>query len=275
MTETWLLRNLRAVRGRAYPRIVGANREPSWVFFDVVLPLLTVAAYAYIYKFMDAPSEFVGFVILGGAMTAFWLNILWSMASQLYWEKETGNLSLFMMAPISRMSILAGMAVGGLFFTTLRAASTMIIGVVVFGIVLSLAQPLMLILIFVVTMIALYGMGMMFASLYLMFGREAYHVSNLMTEPIYLVSGFYFPVRPALGFWAAAGASVIPITLGLDALRQLLYPLTAAQYQFLPVDVELVILSVLCVVFIVLSKLSLDYMEKLGKSTGRLTLRWQ
>lgn len=274
MTETWLLRNMRAVRGRAYPRIVGSNREPSWVFFDIALPLLTVAAYVYIYQYLNAPKEFVGFVILGGAMTAFWLNILWSMASQLYWEKETGNLSLFMMAPISRMSILAGMAVGGLFFTTLRAASTMIIGIVVFGITLSLSQPLMLILIFVVTMIALYGMGMMFASLYLMFGREAYHVSNLMTEPIYLASGFYFPVK-FLGFWAAAGGSIIPITLGLDALRQLLYPETGDLYQFLPVTTELAVLSVLCVVFIVLSKLSLDFMEKLGKQTGRLTLRWQ
>lgn len=273
MTESWLKRNLRAVRGRAYPRIVGANREPSWVFFDVALPLLTVAAYAYIYKFMDAPKDFIGFVILGGAMTAFWLNILWSMASQLYWEKETGNLSLFLIAPISRMSVLAGMAVGGLFFTTLRAGSTLIIGVVVFGVALALTDPLMLILIFVVTMISLYGMGMMFASLYLMFGREAYHVSNLMTEPIYLASGFYFPVRQ-LGFWAAAGASVIPITLGLDAMRQLFFA-SGTEYAFLPIEAEALILALLSVVFIVLSKYSLDYMENLGKATGRLTLRWQ
>ncbi len=273
MTESWLKRNLRAVRGRAYPRIVGANREPSWVFFDVALPLLTVAAYAYIYKFMDAPKDFIGFVILGGAMTAFWLNILWSMASQLYWEKETGNLSLFLIAPISRMSVLAGMAVGGLFFTTLRAGSTLIIGIVVFGVALALTDPFMLILIFVVTMISLYGMGMMFASLYLMFGREAYHVSNLMTEPIYLASGFYFPVRQ-LGFWAAAGASVIPITLGLDAMRQLFFA-SGTEYAFLPIEAEALILALLSVVFIVLSKYSLDYMENLGKATGRLTLRWQ
>ena len=274
MTETWLFRNMRAVRGRAYPRIIGSTREPSWVFFDVVLPLLTVSAYAYIYKFMRAPEEFVGFVILGGAMTAFWLNILWSMASQLYWEKEIGNLSLYLMAPISRMSILAGMAVGGLFETTLRATSTLVIGIVVFGIALSLSSPVMLIVVFVVTMIALYGMGMMFASLYLLFGREAYHMSNLMTEPIYLASGFYFPVK-ALGFWAAAGSSIIPITLGLDALRQLFYPASVSEYGFLPIVTETLILAALCVVFIVLSKLSLDYMEKLGKTSGRLTLRWQ
>jgi ABC-2 type transport system permease protein len=274
MRDGWIKRNMRAIRGRAYPRVIGSTREPSWMFFDVVLPLLTVAAYAYIYRSIDAPKEFVGFVILGGVMTAFWLNILWSMASQLYWEKEIGNLSLYLMAPISRMSILAGMAVGGLFETTLRAASTLVIGIVVFGITLSLSSPIMLIIVFIVTMIALYGMGMMFASLYLLFGREAYHMSNLMTEPIYLASGFYFPVK-YLGFWAAAGASVIPITLGLDALRQLFFPTTGAAYRFLPTEVEAIILGILCVVFIVLSKLSLDYMERLGKTSGRLTLRWQ
>lgn len=274
MSESWIIQNLRAVRGRAYPRILGAQREPSWIFFDVVLPLLGVAAYVYVYKFMNAPSEFVGFVILGGAMTAFWLNILWSMASQLYWEKETGNLSLYLIAPVSRLSILAGMAVGGLFFTTLRASSTLIIGIVVFSVTLSLSSPIMLIAIFTVTMIALYGMGMMFASLYLLFGREAYHMSSLMTEPIYLASGFYFPVK-ALGYWAAAGASIIPITLGLDGLRQLFYPSTSAEYGFLPVELELAMLAGLSVLFLFLSKLSLDYMEKLGKTTGRLTLRWQ
>jgi ABC-2 type transport system permease protein len=207
-------------------------------------------------------------------MTAFWLNVLWSMASQLYWEKEIGNLSLYLMAPISRMSILAGMAVGGLFETTLRATSTLVIGIIVFGITLSLSNPLMLFVIFFVTIVALYGMGMMFASLYLLFGREAYHMSNLLTEPIYLASGFYFPVK-ALGFWAAAGASVIPITLGLDALRQLFYPSTSAEYGFLPIGTEAAILAALCVIFIVLSKFSLDYMENLGKKSGRLTLRWQ
>lgn len=274
MSESWVIQNLRAVRGRAYPRILGAQREPSWIFFDVVLPLLAVTAYVYVYKFMNAPSEFVGFVILGGAMTAFWLNILWSMASQLYWEKETGNLSLYLIAPVSRLSILAGMAVGGLFFTTLRASSTLIIGIVVFSVTLSLSSPIMLIAVFTVTMIALYGMGMMFASLYLLFGREAYHLSSLMTEPIYLASGFYFPVK-ALGYWAAAGASIIPITLGLDGLRQLFYPSTSAEYGFLPVELELAILAGLSLLFLFLSKLSLDYMEKLGKTTGRLTLRWQ
>ncbi|UCE92387.1 MAG: hypothetical protein JSV90_04450 [Methanobacteriota archaeon] len=77
-----------------------------------------------------------------------------------------------------------------------------------------------------------------------------------------------------LGFWAAAGASVIPITLGLDAMRQLIFP-GGASDAFLSVNTEIIILTFLCVVFVVLSRYALRYMERLGKITGRLTLRWQ
>ncbi len=273
MSESWMIRNLRAVRGRAYPRIIGAKREPSWVFFEVVLPLFTVAAYAYVYQFMDARQELIGYVVLGGAMTAFWLNVLWSMAAQFYWEKEIGNLQLYMVAPISRMSILAGMALGGMFATTVNAASTLVIGALIFHIAFHISAPLMLAAIFVVTLVALYGMGMMFASLYMLFGREAHHLSNLLTDPVYLASGFFFPVR-YLGVWAAAGASFIPITLGLDALRQLFFT-GAAEDAFLSVEAELLLLMGLCVVFLILAHYSLRYMEYLGKATGRLTMRWQ
>jgi ABC-2 type transport system permease protein len=276
---SWLVMNLKAVWGRAYPRIIGVNRELSWVFFETVLPILGVAAYVFIYKALDAPPEYIGYVIIGGAMTAYWMNVLWSMAAQMYWEKEMGNLELYLIAPISRMSILGGMAFGGMFSSTVRALSTIFVGMAVFGVSVSLPEPLMFAGIFVFTMISLYGMGMLFASLYMLWGREAWHMSSLFTEPIYLVSGFYFPVKGFVtmlgrpGFWLAAGASVIPITLGLDGMRQCLYPGTGD--GFLPVWLELLILVGLSVLFLFLAKHSLSYMEELGKREGRLTLRWQ
>ncbi|MCK4266011.1 MAG: ABC transporter permease, partial [Thermoplasmata archaeon] len=207
---SWWRMNLQAVFGRAYPRIIGANREPSWVFFETFLPILAVAAYVYMYKAFNAPVEYIGYVIIGGAMTAYWMNILWSMAAQWFWEKEMGNLELFLIAPISRMAVLGGMALGGMFTSTVRAISTIIAGVLLFNVALTLENPLMFVGIFVFTMMALYGMGMMFASLYMLWGREAWHMSNLLTEPIYLASGFYFPIKGYQyilgqpGFWIAA-----------------------------------------------------------------------
>ena len=37
-------------------------------------------------------------------MTAFWLNVIWMMAQQLWWEKSQGNLELYFAAPMHIMS---------------------------------------------------------------------------------------------------------------------------------------------------------------------------
>src|SRR4030095_14011227 len=227
--------------------------------FDVFLPMLAVSAYVFVYRAIGAPEEYVGFVVIGGAMTAFWLNILWSLSSQLYWEKETGNLPLYIIAPNSMMAILLGMAIGGLVATALRAFSIIILGSWLFQVQYSITSFTQLLAVFLLAMTALYGMEMMTASLFLLLSREAWHLSNLAQEPIYLVSGFYFPIK-SFNFWVAAAASFIPLTLGLDAMRQLIFP-SGASLGFLNVTVEIAVLITLCVVFLVGAKFLLDYME--------------
>jgi len=303
--------NLRSVLGRAYPRVIGANREPSWVFFEVFLPLLGIAAYVYIYQafygaqvaaiqagtcglipctspadqlaHLQAAGErlnaLVATVVLGGTMVAFWLNVLWSMASQLYWEKEIGNLQIYMMAPMSRMALLAGMAIGGMFMTSVRAISTLVAGIVVFGVIFQVADPLLLLAVFFVTLVALYGMGMMFASLYLLWGREAWNLSALLEEPIFFSSGMYFPAGglflvPTWGPAVAIAGSIVPAMLGLDALRQLTLPGTAP-LPILPPVTELELLLVLAVLFLILAKFALAHLETLAKREGKLTSRHQ
>jgi ABC-2 type transport system permease protein len=273
-----LERDLRTVLARSYVRIVGVNRELSWVVFDTLLPLLGVAAFVYVYKATvpdpDVANSLLVRVILGGSMVAFWMNILWGMGSTLYFEKEFGNLELFLMAPASRMAILLGMALGGMFNTTFRALATLLLGGVIFGVSFSLSSPPALLLVFLLTLIALYGMGMLFASLFLMYGREAWHTSNLLQEPIFLLSGFYFPVR-FLGYYVGLLASVIPLTLGLDALNQLLGGTHAGRWRLLSLETEIALLAALSILFFLLARYALAYMEELGRRRGTLILKYQ
>ncbi len=260
---------LKTVIARAYPRLIGQQREKSWMFFDIFLPMLAVSAYVFVYRAIQAPEDYVGFAVMGGAMTAFWLNVLWSMSSQLYWEKEQGNLALYIIAPNQMMAILLGMAMGGMLATALRAVVIIFLGTILFNVTFVVSSFLQLILVFMLSMTALYGMGMMMASLFLLLSREAWHLSNLAQEPIYLVSGFYFPIS-SFPLWIAAGASIIPLTMGLDAMRQLIFE-SGPSLGFVSVKLEIIVLSVLCVVFLVGAKLLLDYMEKLAIREGRLT----
>lgn len=267
-----LVTNLRTIFGRAYPRVIGTSREKSWLFFEIMLPFLTTSAFVFVYRALQAPPEFVGFVVLGGAMTAFWLNVMWLMAAQLYWEKDQGNLEIYFTAPMSMMSILLGMAVGGLLMSCFRAAVVLIIGTVFYGVVFAVDQWFLLLGVFFLTLSALYGLGMVLATLFLLWGREAWHMTQLLQEPVYFVSGLNFPVG-RLGMLGALAISTIPLAVGLDAMRQLAFAGSPFTQGALPPEVEVLVLLLMTVVFVGLARVLLQLIERLARQEGRLTTR--
>jgi ABC-2 type transport system permease protein len=265
-----LVNNLRVAYARLWIRVKGEMREPLWVVADLVIPILSLSAYIYLYKMLNAPAEFAGFVVIGGTMIAFWVNVLWNMSAQFYWEKETGTLEAYFVAPISRMAILLGMALGGIVNTTLRAVVIFVAGTIIFQAPLKVNQPLTAVLVFVLTIIAVYALGMLFASLFMLYGREAYHTANLLQEPVYFLSGSYFPTN-YLPFVIQIVASLIPLTFGLDGIRRVM-----VQGQGIAsVWVNVIALVIFILILMPLAKFALNFMENLGKREGRLTLRWQ
>lgn len=269
-----LLTNIRGIGGRAYPRVSGILRERTWLFFETVLPFLTTAGFVFVYRTLQAPPQYIGFVVLGGAMTAFWLNVMWMMAAQLHWERDQGNLELYFTAPVSMMSILLGMAVGGLLMSGVRAAIVLAVGAIIFDVRFEVAQWGLLLATFLLTLAALYGLGMVLASLFLAWGREAYHLTELAIEPIYFVSGLNFPVG-RLGFVGSLAISILPLAVGLDAMRQLAFVDAPGLGGTPSPAIEAAILVVMTVVFIGLARWMLAALERRARREGRLTSRWQ
>jgi ABC-2 type transport system permease protein len=268
----WLVLNGRAAMGRGYVRIVGATREPSWILSDTILPILGMLAYVYIYRGLHAPRVYETFAVLGGLMLAYWISVLWSMAAQFYWEKQMGNLEFYFTAPCSRFSILTGMAVGGMVWASTRAIVGLALGVFVLHVPMDFTRAPQALVVFFLTLVALYALGMWLSSLFLLWGREVWHLANAFQEPVYLASGLYFPVR-ALGPWAFLAFAVLPLSLGLDAMRQLL--LGPQAHPFLPVRLEVGLLAASGVLFVIIAAVAWRVMEERSKQEGRLTLRWQ
>lgn len=262
--------NLRATRARAYVRVVGSLREPAWIITDAVLPAIGMCAFVLLYRALGAPASFEAVAVVGGILSTYWLNVVWGMGAQLYWEKQQGQLQLYFVAPCSRMAILSGMAVGGVLMTTLRTVFGVVTGFGVLGVRVPGFDPGMLLVVFVATMLSLYALGMTLSSVFLLYGREAWHVSNALQEPVYFMSGLYFPLRTlgALG-WVMAG--LVPLGFGVDALRQVI--LGPAARGLLPVPVEIAILFALGVLFLFAARFALEHLERLSKREGRLTQR--
>jgi ABC-2 type transport system permease protein len=273
-----------AATARSYARVAWLFRSRAWMIQETVLPVLGVAAFAYTYKAMAAPKEYTGLVVLGAAMTTFWLNVLWGMGAALYWERDSGNLELFVMSPAPMMGVLTGMALGGMTTTFVRATVIAVAGVLLFDVAIQPTSWPLLALVFVLTLTALYGLGMMFASVFLRWGREAWHLVNLLQEPIYLLTGTNFPVAAIFPKAVAAAATVIPLTAGLDAMRQVLFPredvpgiaaVVLGVSRTAGVWAEVALLAALSVVFLVGARRLLARLERRAREEGKLTVRWQ
>ena len=268
-----LLDNIRAARARAYVRVVGANRELSWVITEVALPVLGIAAYVLIYRAIGAPKDYEALVVVGGAMIPYWIVVLWSMAAQFYWEKEMGNLDLYMASPMHPVALLLGMALGGMILATVRTVMIVLFGVLLFKVSFVLNQPLLILALFVLTLTALFSLGMVASSIYFLVGRAGIKINIALMEPVFLLTGVYFPVKN-LGFILSIIGAMIPLTLGLDGIRQLILP-TGKEMGLLSPGTEILILLGMTIVFTLLAFRAMAYMERLGKKEGRMTLRWQ
>src|ERR1700682_3367665 len=260
---------LKTIVARSYPRIVASFRNKTWVITETLLPLIGTIAMIYVYRALHAPARYLGFVVLGGVLLAFWQNVIWAMATQFFWDSGPGNLELFAMAPTSLAAILLGMAFGGAYVSLTRSVAVLVVASILFGVGYSAGGLLPALGIFALPICALSCLGMLLASLFLFYQREAWHLADAMQEPIYFLSGFYFPVR-SLGAFLAGAGSLIPLTLGLDAMRQFVLPGTPA---FIPAAWEILALVVQTLLYGVLSQLALRYLEQRARHDARLMLR--
>ena len=49
---------VRTMVARAYPRVIGQQRQRWWMFFEVTLPLVGLSAYVFVYRAIGAPADF-------------------------------------------------------------------------------------------------------------------------------------------------------------------------------------------------------------------------
>jgi ABC-type multidrug transport system, permease component len=261
---------LKAAYSRALIRIYATYTDPLWLVVNVGGPLLTSLALAMLYRFAGL-TQYSGFAVLGGGMMAFWGNVLWSMASQLNWDKRSGMLYLYISSPAPLTAILIGMSLGGIVGTLPSSLIVITLGVVLFKPQFS-PPSLALAAAFILTLVALYGMGIALSSLYLITGREAEEVNEAIFEPVSFLSGLYFPsIGRGSPFPLAlqAIASLIPLTIGMDTLRRVVF-----YGQDLPnVWLNLLVLALMAVLSIFAGTRLLSIIEMRGRMTGDLLVR--
>jgi ABC-2 type transport system permease protein len=261
---------VRTMKARALVRLWSIFGEPLWIVVSMGFPVLSSLALSLLYYSIGA-TGYIGFAVLGGVMVSFWGNVLWSMASQFYWDKQEGLFEIYLTSPASITAILIGMSVGGIIGTVPSAIIVSALGWALFHPAVNAAWGGVA-LTFGLTLASLYAMGMALSSLYLAYGREAESLNEVLQEPVSMLSGLYFP---ALGGGSPfplaiqAAASLIPLTIGMDALRKTLFYGNDIGQVWL----DLVVLALMAVVLLFLASHTLKYLEKVGRRDGTIAVR--
>jgi ABC-2 type transport system permease protein len=261
---------LRTMKARALVRLWSIYGEPLWVVVNMGFPVLSSLAFSILYLSIGAGS-LVGFAVLGGVMVSFWGNVLWSMASQFNWDKQEGLFEIYITSPASITAILIGMSIGGIVGTVPSAMIVTLMGWAIFHPVVAASWPAVA-LTFLLTLASLYALGMMLSSLYLVYGREAESMNNVLQEPVSMVSGLYFPSIGNFSpfpFAVQVAASLIPLTIGMDALRKSLFAAQGLEVVY----PNLIALLVMAVILLAAASYSLKALENKGRRDGTIAVR--
>jgi len=114
--------------------------------------------------------------------------------------------------------------------------------------------------------------GCLLSSLFLVYGREAEAVNEAISEPVSMLSGVYFPaIGGASPFPLAvqALASLIPLTIGMDALRRGVFTAEGLGTMVL----NLTVLATMATLLLLAASKTLGALEGKGRKEGTLGVR--
>ena len=201
---------------RQTTRVVGVLASP------LVFWLVIGSGFGTSFRSGGGPGQqhYLDYFYPGALIMTVLFTSIFTMMSVIEDRKE-GFLLSVLVAPVPRSAIVLGKVLGG---TTLSAIQGLIF--LIFapftGVHLDPVQVLLVTVVVFLVSFALTALG--FAIAWPMDSSQAFHgIVNLFLIPLWLLSGALFPLSGASG-WIRVVMRLNPLTYGVEALRELLYP---------------------------------------------------
>jgi ABC-2 type transport system permease protein len=210
----WWREVVRFYRQRS--RVVGVIASP--LLFWVVIG----SGFGSSFRSGDAPGQqhYLDYFYPGALIMIVLFTSIFTMMSVIEDRKE-GFLLSVLVAPVPRSAIVLGKVLGGTTLSTIQGAIFLAFAPLL-GIHFSAGSLLLSLLTIFLVSFALTALG--FAIAWPMDSSQAFHaIINLFLIPLWLLSGSLFPLNGASG-WVRMLMQINPLTYGVEALRNLLYP---------------------------------------------------
>jgi ABC-2 type transport system permease protein len=187
----------------------------------------------------DGNSHYLGYFFPGSVAMIVLFTSIFSMMS-LIQDRNEGFLLSVLAAPVSRSAIVLGKVLGGATLAAIQGFVFLVFAPFV-GVHASIGAVLLGMLVIAMLSFELTALG--FTIAWPMDSPQAFHaIVNLLLLPLWMLSGSLFPASGASP-WLHALMRANPLTYGVDALRNLLFP---AQHTDASLPVNLLVTAGFC-----------------------------
>lgn len=231
---------------RAKERIIGSIMQPLLWF------LIFGAGIGASIQFRGLGINFLAFLAPGIVTMTLLFTSVFSGVSVI-WDREFGFLKEILVAPVSRISIVLGKALGGA-TTALLQGLIIIVLALLFKAPIPLTSVLLMLPLMILISVGFVSMGLTIASL--MDTMEGFQlVMNFLVQPMFFLSGVFFPIN-SLPEWIRFVVYLNPMTYAVESMRAV-----AINYSFLPLSYSLLGISLFSLIMLFVASLAFGRRE--------------
>lgn len=216
------MNNLRGVYTIWYRDILRFWHDKARMISSITLPVLFLFVFGSglgaSMGLLGAGVDFSQFIFPGIIGMSVFMGSFMSGVS-LVWDREFGFLKEVLVAPISRVSVALGKALGSATVATLQGMIILIFAPLI-GISFSLLTVLALLPLMFLLAISMGSMGILLATR--IKSMEAFQaVMQMLMFPMIFLSGVFFPMQ-GLPTWMSVLVKINPATYGIAPIRQVI-----------------------------------------------------
>ena len=163
-------------------------------------------------------SHVILFLAIGALLWSYLSTVFEAISETITWERWEGTIEYTLMAPVSRVTHLVGSSMFSILYSLLRTVLILAILGLFFHIDLSHANAFSSAVVIVLSSFSFMGIGIMAATLPLLYTERGAQMTYVISAALLLVSGVYYPVSVLPG-WMQVLATISPANYALYAIR--------------------------------------------------------
>jgi ABC-2 type transport system permease protein len=213
---------------------------------------------------LTGTADLITFVTLGYIFIGFLNMALWAMGFSLRKEQYWGTLESVFAAPVPRWVYALGMAAHSTMHQGLMIGLQLLVISIIFKLTVNMGGIVPSLAVVGVMLIALYGLGMMIASLTLIF-KQGWLISEALSSLIMIITPIAYPLA-VLPVFMQKAAMALPTTYGILTVRHFL----VGEKMGFSVGSAFLRLAILCVLWVVFGLIVFAFIDKRTRRSGTL-----